>query len=148
MNKKAISTLVATVLLVLITIAAVGIIWGAIMPIIRSNLETSQACSAAGVSIDTSLGYTYQTGNDVKINVVKDVSSATELKGILLEVMKSDGTSATNKSADVPTSSEPRKIYTISLKAGENATRVGVAAIIALGNLNYTCPMTETDLPK
>lgn len=63
-NKKAVSTLVATVLLILITVAAVGIIWGAIMPMLNSAMEMGQACLNARLTIDTVSGYTcYKTSS-------------------------------------------------------------------------------------
>jgi FlaG/FlaF family flagellin (archaellin) len=148
MNKKAISTLVATVLLVLITIAAVGIIWGAIMPIIRSNLETSQKCSAADLRVNTESGYTYQTGNDVYIQVSRGPSTIV-LNGMQIKVIKSTGESVMNYTgaADVP-GTNADKTYQMKLPFGDTAKRVGIAPIIALGNTNFTCPMNEIDMPK
>ncbi len=57
-HKKAVSALVATVLLILITVAAVGIIWGAIMPMLNRAMELNQACMNARLTIDTTSGYT------------------------------------------------------------------------------------------
>ena len=57
-NKKAVSAIVATVLLILITVAAVGIIWGAIMPMLNKATELGQACMQARLTIDTTSGYT------------------------------------------------------------------------------------------
>ena len=39
-NKKGISAIVATVLIILITVAAVTIIWAAIIPMINDNIST------------------------------------------------------------------------------------------------------------
>ncbi|MFH0831543.1 MAG: archaellin/type IV pilin N-terminal domain-containing protein [archaeon] len=70
-NERAVSSLVATVLLILITVAAVGIIWGAIMPMLNSAMEIGQACLNARLTIDTTSGYTcYKTTtNEVMIMV-------------------------------------------------------------------------------
>lgn len=57
-KRKAVSALVATVLLILITVAAVGIIWGAIMPMLNRAMEMGQACLNARLTIDTTSGYT------------------------------------------------------------------------------------------
>ena len=43
-NKRGISAVVATVLMILITIAAVTIIWAAIIPMINNQLDKGQAC--------------------------------------------------------------------------------------------------------
>ena len=43
-SKKGISAVVATVLMILITVAAVTIIWAAIIPLINNQLDKGQAC--------------------------------------------------------------------------------------------------------
>jgi flagellin-like protein len=146
-NRRAISDLVATVLLVLIVIAAVGIIWGAIMPIIRSNIETSQKCSAAELSINTQSGYTYATGSNVYVQVSRGASSAVTINAIQVKVIDSSGNSNITTFANGP-SPNADQVYNISIPANTTIKKVGVAAIIALGNLNYTCSMTEYDMPK
>ncbi len=57
-DKRAVSAIVATVLLVLIAVAAVGIIWGAIIPMINKAMEMGQACMNARLTINTDSGYT------------------------------------------------------------------------------------------
>lgn len=68
-DKKAVSALVATVLLILITFAAVGIIWGAVMPMITKAMQLSQACTNARLSIDTTQGFTCYSENTKQISV-------------------------------------------------------------------------------
>ena len=46
-NKKGISAVVATVLIILITVAAVTIIWAAIIPMINGQLDSSTTCLSA-----------------------------------------------------------------------------------------------------
>ncbi|MDO8516666.1 MAG: hypothetical protein Q7S33_00930 [Nanoarchaeota archaeon] len=43
-NKKALSTIVATVLIILITMAAVTVVWLAVMPLISKQTATSSSC--------------------------------------------------------------------------------------------------------
>lgn len=43
-NKKGVSAVIATVLIILITIAAVTIIWAAIIPMIRGLIESGTTC--------------------------------------------------------------------------------------------------------
>ena len=81
-NKRGISDLVATVLIVLITIAAVGMIWGAIMPIIKKNIDTSQQCNDANIDINTQQGFTYEMGGgNISIQVSRGPSTI-DLSGI------------------------------------------------------------------
>lgn len=142
MNRKAISSLVATVLLVLITIAAVGIIWGAIMPMIKSNLETSQKCNNAEITINIDGGYTYASGNDAFIQVSRGPSSSVNVVGIQLKVIDNTGNSVTQTNSTPNANSD--NVYKITATA--TPKRVGVAPIIGVGNLNTTCPMKEYDL--
>jgi len=55
-NKSGVSAVVATVLIIMITIAAIGIIWVAVLPMIREGFDSS--CNDVDVSIGTSQGYT------------------------------------------------------------------------------------------
>jgi flagellin-like protein len=97
MQKKAVSALVATVLLILITVAAVGIIWGAIMPMINQATQYGQACTNARVSISTDMGYTCSntTGTSnpgfVLVNV-KRGAEAFDMQGLQITITGS-GTS-------------------------------------------------------
>ena len=57
MNKRGVSAVVATVLIILITVASVTIFWGAIIPMTKGNLDFSSL--EGKVSVLTSGGYTY-----------------------------------------------------------------------------------------
>lgn len=78
-RKKAVSALVATVLLILITVAAVGIIWGAIMPMINQATQYGQACMNARLQIETQQGYTcYNATGPFPNRVVVQVERGSE----------------------------------------------------------------------
>ena len=71
MKKKGISAVVATVLIILITVAAVTIIWAAIIPMINNKLTTGTICldAVSQLTIEKK-GYTCRTtGNDLKIQI-------------------------------------------------------------------------------
>ena len=57
-NKKAVSALIATVLIIGITIAAFGLIYTFIIPLIREGISTSQSCADAQISVVKEKGYT------------------------------------------------------------------------------------------
>ena len=59
-NKKGISAIVATVLIILITVAAVTIIWAAIIPMITENLAGSSECFAASAALSVVSDYSCQ----------------------------------------------------------------------------------------
>ena len=56
-NKKGISAIVATVLIILITVAAVTIIWAAIIPMIQDQIGGSQECLAATSALSISTDF-------------------------------------------------------------------------------------------
>jgi flagellin-like protein len=60
MNKKAVSEIVSTVLIIAITIAAVGIIMAWIVPMIRTSIDKGSACfdAQSDISLVTDGGYT------------------------------------------------------------------------------------------
>lgn len=59
-SKKGVSAVVATVLIIMITVAAVGIIWAAIIPMVRNSIDRGTACfdAQSDVSLVTDGGYT------------------------------------------------------------------------------------------
>jgi flagellin-like protein len=66
-NKKGVSAVIATVLIILITVAAVAIIWAIILPMIRSITDRSTACinSEGQIEIVESEFTKVNTGSDV-----------------------------------------------------------------------------------
>ena len=89
MNKRGISAIVATVLIILITVASVTILWAAIIPMIQDNLDFSSL--EGRVSVVTSKGYTYydsgssiasvQVKRDTDDGVMKRIKIAFSIDG-------------------------------------------------------------------
>ena len=50
-GKKAVSAIIATVLLILLTIAAAGVLYSFMVPLIRGTIETTDKCNAAQLEI-------------------------------------------------------------------------------------------------
>jgi hypothetical protein len=84
-NKKGISTIVATVLIVLITVAAVTILWAAISPML--DITDTSACVgvATKYEVDSNGDFSYAVdAGSVKIRVVNNGDSeATSLRPVL-----------------------------------------------------------------
>ena len=70
-NKRGISAVVATVLIILITVAAVTIIWSVIIPMIKDNINTGDYRTR--LSIGTSGGYTFydEVAHKLYVQVVR-----------------------------------------------------------------------------
>jgi len=90
-NKKGISTIVATVLIVLITVAAVTILWSAISPLIDRNLSEGTACFDVQnkLKIDTNKQYTCYNGTGVYYRVERAANSGS-LEGFDV-IVEADG---------------------------------------------------------
>jgi hypothetical protein len=110
-NKKAVSAVVATVLIIMITVAAVGIIWAAIIPMVRDSLSKGTICNDAlsdisigvegytcrGAAYDACLNSSYSflvTNDTTKCNNVSNAGnlganiSSTKLANISLQIRK------------------------------------------------------------
>jgi hypothetical protein len=147
-TKRGIEALVATVLLVLITIAAVGIIWGAVMPLIKSNIQSSQKCFDADIEVKQG-GYTcyYVYDNTVKVQIARG-EKATDLSDIQIQ-LSSGGTSksirVTNETVapnDIPGANE-EIAYTLGTLGLTDVNSVSISAIITVGKSTIMCPATQ-----
>jgi len=76
-NKNAISAVVATVLIILITVAAVTIIWAAVIPMIKENTLGGTTCldAVSQVSLETDGGYTCKDTTSVVITEFSEEGS-------------------------------------------------------------------------
>ena len=137
MNKKALSTVIATSLIILITIAAVAIIWTAIIPMIRNNAPASDACM--GVTADISiLSACVANDGNVTIKVSQGTSDAVIQQLHIIAYNSTQGYDVTqaitlgkNKEASLTTTS---KII--------GATEVAVAPIVKDGVSSKECGVT------
>jgi len=87
-NKKALSAVVATVLIILMSVAAVAIIWAAVMPMIREPLEGGVGCMEAEAQVSLLAGYTCinKTGNYTDVNVKHDAKDVS-LSAIQIQIL-------------------------------------------------------------
>ena len=140
-NKKAISALVATVLLVLITVAVVGLIWGAVIPMINTGMEEStakQECLKTGITINlegTGLSGT-PPAQTVTVNVGREDSTANVSK-VLVKATNATGISQTFQCTTVP------QVFGNSLCAATTTisgiSKVDVLAYVRVGTKDYPC---------
>jgi FlaG/FlaF family flagellin (archaellin) len=112
-DKKGISAIVATVLIILITVAAVTIIWAAIIPMIQDTLPDEEAFETRS-SVITSGGYTaYDSSTGVLFVQVEQFGNISRLDIIV----SNKGTSYTWNYTDVPANNQ-MKTYEINLTDG------------------------------
>jgi len=87
MNKRGVSAIIATVLLVVIVIAAAGIVYTAVIPLIKGQIEAKQQCSNVGLQINTVSGYTcYDEANKEVLVQIQRGTGEVNLTGIQVNV--------------------------------------------------------------
>ncbi len=115
-NNKGISAVVATVLIILITIAAVGIIWTAVIPMIRNQISGGTVCFDAEAAVEIGASYSCKNDDNVTIQVRHTAAGAgeVELTGLKLKYYSSDGESYVQEiESDLP-GTNTEKVYTRS----------------------------------
>lgn len=149
MKKKGISAIVATVLIILITVAAVTIIWAAIIPMI-DKLENSGVCldAVSQLTIENK-GYTCRNGNDISIQIghggvdfdLKDIQILISSEGNTESINLVEGTSAVT--GGLPGINEEK---TFIIRDAEmttptgNISQIAIAPIVTVGNTVEICP--------
>jgi len=163
-RKKGISAIVATVLIILITVAAVTIIWAAIIPMISNQLESGTICLDAVSQIQLlDAGYTCvdATGDNISIQV-KHGAKAFVLNDIQVLVSAAGTTTVYNLMNDT-TTVFPTATMTIAMLPGSNEEKVFViemvgmsgpdkllidkvqiAPVVKVGNTQETCDISAT----
>ena len=140
-NKRGISAVVATVLIILITVAAVTIIWAAIIPMINNQLNRGTVCLDAMTALSIqNKGYTCfdNASNQVRVQVSygsKDVG----LVGI--QVLVSDSLGNTNSTLEKNALNLPgnngEKVITVPQST--TAEFVSIAPVVSVGGQEETC---------
>lgn len=139
-NKKGVSDIVVTILLVLLALAAIAIVWGFIKGQLtgsQSEILKAQAClnlKLDPISCDIS-------GQTASVRY-KLESSSTNLTGVRVLIEKTDGSSSPET---VPQASVPKELETVvynTSTASADAKKFSVAGTIMIGAQEVAC--TET----
>ena len=158
MNKKGISAIVATVLIILITVAAVTVIWAAVLPMITNKLESGQTCLEAVADVRLlNEGYTCRESNGDNVSLqIKHLSGDFDLVDVQV-LVSSGGDTTTFKLSDNVTTLVPtgisipfpgvneEKVYVINT-SGITGTisEVQIAPVVATGNIEEICDASFT----
>ena len=151
MNKRGISAVVATVLIILITVAAVTIIWAAIIPMIKEQTVGGTTCldAVSQVSIESEGGYTCfdSTAGEVDVQVsmgatdfgLADVQIIVSEGGVTQSFTKGEG----KVSGNLPGANEEKVITTVGF-TGTAPDKVEIAPIVSIGNTQKTCDVAAS----
>jgi hypothetical protein len=156
-NKKAVSDIVSTVLIIMLVVAAIGIMGTIIVPMVRDTLQGGTACLNAvkDVLLVTETGHTCKTesGNvtNISVQVRKGSDGTVKLGALDILVMGADGNSKTytlEEDEGMPGIGETRR-YIIQVKKSIVADPVSVnlAPVVEVGNTLKRCDASIKDVP-
>jgi len=160
--KKGISTVVATVLIILITVAAVTIIWSAVVPMIRENLEGGSACldAVSQISIVGTQGYTCVTSDGtvgvIKVQI-KRGAKGFNLADIQMIVTTAEGDTHSsyllddeddlwgeNTLEDLPGQNEEKVFTSGEIEEFDGAERISIAPLVGSGASKNPCEISSS----
>jgi len=153
-NKKGISAIVATVLIILITVAAVTIIWAAIIPMISNQLESGTICLDAVANVQLlDAGYTcVNQGDNVSIQIKHGAKSFVLAD---IQVLVSAGGSTTPFSlvddegysvGELPGSNEEKVFWIDTSGITDTIDKVQIAPVVSVGNTQEACDISATKI--
>jgi flagellin-like protein len=159
MNKKAVSEVVSTVLIIMITVAAVGIIMAWVIPMIRNNVDKGSACfdAQSDIALVTDGGYTCIINNatgwdgtnvtsgfgNISLQIRKGPSTKIELADIQILVSNQGNTQSVYLNQTMPGNNE-EKTYVISSQKYNNAESIKIAPVVKIGSTNQVCDISQT----
>lgn len=141
-SKKGIEPVIATVLLIVITIAIVGLVVAFVVPYIQGIMDKQSACSSVKLEIDTSGTCTNNTATKVMVGVgLGDFN----MSKILVQVTSAGKTNAVPKikGTDPFPAQGGAETYVI---ANGNATKVGAVPYVVYNKKEYVCDNGKAEL--
>jgi len=154
LNKKAVSAVVATVLIIMITVAAVGIIWAAIIPMVRDSLTKGTVCNDAlsDVSLVVDGGYTcLGSDGNLSLQIQKGPNSKVALVAIDAVIFKGGDSSTIRINKTLALNAVPvsgslpgnNEFSTVNITGQTGATKVKIAPVVTVGKTEELCAATQ-----
>ena len=151
-DKKGISAVVATVLIILITVAAVTIIWAAIIPMISNQLQEGTICLDAVSQVTIGGGYTCYNANTTTSEGNASIQIKHGAKDFTLsavQVLFYEGGSTTSVTYDTASNLpgvNEEKVVTVLYdnKTVAGPDKVEIAPIVTVGNAQETCGVSAS----
>lgn len=154
-TKRAISDIVSTVLIIMIAVAAIGLIGGLVVPMVRNSLQGGTTCFNAltDISIVTDEGYTCLNGTNLSIQIGKQSDNTVVISDLKFVVEDNTGNSisylaSVNATPKTFPGNGERKVYTVS-NVNVDSTTLSLIPIVKLGNTNKECDSAQKiQIPK
>lgn len=139
MKKRAMSEIVSTVLIIMISVVAVGILSAVMIPLVKTNLSFNSACSTAGsgIYLDSIEGYSCLDKNNEILSVnIKKKDLDLNISRVKLNVFSDDGSHSYY--INLPERFSGRIFY-LNVSGLNDLEKVEVYPIVSLGNKNRLC---------
>lgn len=142
-DKRGISTLIATVLIIGITIAAFGIVYTFVIPIVREGIEASKFCADAQLNLVGERGYScYDSGSGTLYAQIARGPKNTSIDEI--QIIYSEGGNSfisTIGSSVGIVQPNGEKVYNVSYNASgfKNIDSVSIATVVGVGKKGSVC---------
>ncbi len=148
-GKKAISEIVSTVLIIMIAVAAVGIIGAIVVPMVRNSLQGGTAClnALSDVSIETQgtcinksdrSGNSSLTNTSLRVQVRKGSDASVELDKLVIQVMDKSGNSNPREILSVNMSLGQIRVFSV-FNVSNAADAITLAPVVKIGNSIKQC---------
>ncbi len=143
-KKKGLSDVVTVVLTVMITIAAIGIVWAAVVPLIRENLIDSSVCNDVDISVDVLGGFTcFDSTNNVTLVQIKKGNSNVNITALKFYVV-SNGNSLGFFNDSVPNKNEVKSYY-LNNSGFSSIEKIRIIPITNNGQTETECKEVSTN---
>ena len=141
-EKRAISAVVATVLLILITVAAVALIWAAVRPMLQKSSEGITAgCLTSNLKIDTVGATCYDSGTSTLIVGVSRGSEDFDMLGFQVIVKTAGSSNTTTFEVEL----EKNNAVSVNITGvAVKPSQISIAPIVQIGNTQKVCDITNT----
>jgi flagellin-like protein len=151
-SKKGISAVVATVLIILITVAAVTIIWAAIIPMINNQLDRGSICLDAVSQVTlVDAGYTCintTVNGDGNYSIfIQAKHGAKDFRVKKIQALVSIDGNAVTREIIVPADQfgpNEIEVFNVSGPNFNTSTKLEIAPIVAVGQTEETCDISAT----
>lgn len=145
-NKNAVSEVVSVVLIIMITVAAVAVLWTIVIPMVQNSLKAGSSCFDAGSDVTlVQEGYTCLNANgSISLQIQKGSNGAVKLKSVQVIVSLANGnTNSTELAEGVSTlGANDAKVFLIDGNY-TGATEIKIAPILVSGKTEKRCDPTQ-----
>ena len=145
MIKRGISPIIATILLIVITLAAAGILWSVISPFITNKLGSLSSCQNVDLTINSDKSCFDSEKGIVSIGLIKGPENITiEKIQFIFSFEERDKTNI----QEIPLEANSQKIYYFNLSSFiityGNPKKVSVAPVILIQGKEKTCQISSS----